>query len=128
MANTNPLLLAQKLQLNHKQRVLKLYRDSLKHLLSWTGCRAIWREQAVLLRERFDENKYLTDRTQIQKVLEEGEKLFQENRHPQPYIFPTAPNGSKWERYIPPSPSVLEMLPEEEEWYKEMTEWANGKQ
>ncbi|XP_047128764.1 NADH dehydrogenase [ubiquinone] 1 beta subcomplex subunit 9 isoform X2 [Hydra vulgaris] len=86
MANTNPVILAQRLQLSHKQRVLKLYRDSLKHLLSWTGSRLIWREQAVLLRERFDANKHLTDRSQIQKVLEEGEKLFNENRHPQPYI------------------------------------------
>ncbi|XP_047128757.1 uncharacterized protein LOC124809141 isoform X1 [Hydra vulgaris] len=128
MANTNPVILAQRLQLSHKQRVLKLYRDSLKHLLSWTGSRLIWREQAVLLRERFDANKHLTDRSQIQKVLEEGEKLFNENRHPQPYIFPSAPYGSKWERNIPPPPSVLEMLPEEEEWYNDMTKWANGKE
>ena len=80
----NPLALAR--QLTHHQRVTRLYRDSLKHLLSWTMNREAWREQAVLLREKFDDNKSLTDRHKIEKVLRDGEAQFEEWRHPAPYI------------------------------------------
>ena len=80
----NPLALAR--QLTHHQRVTRLYRNSLKHLLSWTMNRDAWREQAVLLREKFDENKSLTDRHKIENVLKYGEAEFEKWRHPAPYI------------------------------------------
>ena len=80
----NPLAFAR--QLTHHQRVTRLYRNCLKHLLSWTMNREIWREQAVLLRERFDENKSLTDRIQIERAVLEGEAEFEKWRHPAPYI------------------------------------------
>jgi len=121
----NPLSLAR--QLTHQQRVTRLYRHSLKHLLSWTIDRQLWRQKAVVLRDRFDENKSLTDRFQIEKVLKEAEATFKEWEHPAPYISPKAPGGSKFERNLPPPPNALEMLPMEEQWYQEMTDWANGK-
>eukprot|EP00111_Clytia_hemisphaerica_P021109 TCONS_00062182-protein len=121
----NPLALSK--QLTHHQRVTRLYRKSLKHLLSWTMNREAWREQAVLLREKFDENKSLTDKFQIEKVVKDAEAQFELWRHPAPYIHPKAPGGSKYERNVPPPPNALEMLPMEEEWYKEMMDWADGK-
>lgn len=124
-ARVNPLSLAR--QLTHQQRVTRLYRNSLKHLLSWTMSREIWRPHAVVMRSQFDENKHLTDRVQIEKVLQEAEAKFEYFRHPAPYIAPKAPGGSKFERNVPPPPNALEMLPMEEEWYKEMMDWANGK-
>jgi len=114
-------------QLTHTQRVTRLYRRSLKDLLSWAIDRPLWREKALELRDRFDANKAIKDPRVALKVLEEGEAEYQKYRHPQPYIHPTAPGGSKFERNIPPPPHILEMLPEEEQWYKEMTDWANGK-
>ena len=81
---TNPLSLARKL--THQQRVTRLYRNCLKHLLSWTMNRQLWREKAVILRERFDDNKHLTDRFQIEKVVKEGEEIFRQFMHPAPYI------------------------------------------
>ena len=81
---TNPLALARKL--THQQRVTRLYRNCLKHLLSWTMNRRLWREKAVILRERFDDNKHLTDRIQIEKAVKEGEDTFRQFMHPAPYI------------------------------------------
>lgn len=83
-ARVNPLSLAR--QLTHQQRVTRLYRNSLKHLLSWTMSREIWRPHAVVMRSQFDENKHLTDRVQIEKVLQEAEAKFEYFRHPAPYI------------------------------------------
>ena len=73
-------------QLNHAQRVTRLYRRSLKHLLSWAIDRPLWREKALDLRDRFDANIGIKDPRVALKVLEEGEAEFEENRHPQPYI------------------------------------------
>ena len=80
----NPLVFAR--QLTHQQRVTRLYRNSLKHLLSWAMNREAWREEAVLLRQKFDENKSLKDKHQIQRILLDGEAQFQKWRHPAPYI------------------------------------------
>lgn len=72
--------------LTHAQRVTRLYRRSLKHMLSWTVERALWRQEALELRARFDANKGIKDVRKAAQLLEEGEKEFQENIHPDPYI------------------------------------------
>ena len=72
--------------LTHTQRVTRLYRRSLKHLLSWAIDRPLWREKALDLRERFDANKDVKDPRIALKLLEEGEAEWEEFRHPQPYI------------------------------------------
>ncbi len=73
-------------QLTHAQRVTRLYRRSLKHLLSWAIDRPLWREKALELRDRFDEVKDVQDRALALKLLEDGEKEFKKFEHPQPYI------------------------------------------
>lgn len=72
--------------LSHSQRVIRLYRNSLKHLLSWAIDRGVWREEAVVLRARFDANKDLKDMGKARKLLEDGEAEFQFYKHPDPYI------------------------------------------
>ncbi|XP_058973010.1 NADH dehydrogenase [ubiquinone] 1 beta subcomplex subunit 9 [Pocillopora verrucosa] len=113
--------------ITHQQRVMRLYRNSLRHLLDWVIDRQTWRQEAVKLRERFDAHKHEKDRRVIHKILEAAEREFEKHKHPFPYVHPDSPDGSKWERNIPPPPHMLHMLPWEEEWYKEMTEWANEK-
>ena len=71
--------------LTHAQKVTRLYRKSLKHLLSWTIARDVWREQAIDLRDRFDDNKHV-DLALAMKLLEQGEKEFEKHKHPDPYI------------------------------------------
>lgn len=108
--------------LTHTQRVTRLYRHSLKHLLSWCIDRSLWRQEALKLRDRFDAAKSV-NMPRASQLLEEGEQEFRINRHPEPYtcniitkellviyillsIVPTSPGGSKWERNIPPPPEV----------------------
>lgn len=73
-------------ELSHVQRVTRLYRSSLKHLLSWCIDRQTWRIEALKLRDRFDASKNLTDRREINKLLLEGEAEFERLKHPDPYI------------------------------------------
>merc|ERR1711991_1184716 len=86
----------------HVKRVCGLYRNSLRMLLSYQIDRAIWANQAVLLRNQFDEQKNIVDKDRIELVLSKGEALLREYRHPDPYITPTSPGGTKWQRNTPP--------------------------
>lgn len=72
--------------ITHQQRVTRLYRNSLKHLLSWCIGREGWRNEALALRARFEANKNETDRKQITAIMEEAEKEFDRRKHPYPYL------------------------------------------
>ena len=72
--------------ITHQQRVMRLYRNSLKHLLSWCIEREVWREEALILRDRFDKYKNETNQQKIQKLLETAEAEFESKKHPYPYI------------------------------------------
>lgn len=71
--------------LTHAQKVTRLYRRALKHMLSWTVQREMWRKEACALRATFDGNKHV-DIVQGMKLLEEGETEFERHKHPDPYI------------------------------------------
>ncbi|CAH3026188.1 unnamed protein product, partial [Porites evermanni] len=97
--------------ITHQQRVMRLYRNSLKHLLSWCIDRESWREEALILRDRFDKYKNETNQKMIDKVLQDAEIEFENKRHPFPYIDPVSPDGSKWERNLPPPPHNILVNP-----------------
>ena len=73
-------------KLTHKQEVTRLYRHALKHMLSWTVRRDLWRQEALELRERFDANKDVKDLKKARQLLEEGVKEFFYRQHPAPYV------------------------------------------
>ena len=71
--------------ITHQQRVMRLYRNSLKHLLSWCIDREVWREEAVILRERFDKYKNETNQRRTDKIIQDAEIEFESKKHPFPY-------------------------------------------
>ncbi|CAI2170871.1 10586_t:CDS:2 [Funneliformis geosporum] len=79
----------------HKQYVTSLYRRSLKTALDWYVNRSAWRSVALDIRARFEANKNVASLQDLRKILHDTEKEL-ENYNP------TAPDGSKWERNIPP--------------------------
>ena len=72
--------------ITHQQRVTRLYRNSLKHLLSWCVNRKAWRTEALQLREQFEVNKYESDRRRLTFLLANAEAEFDRRRHPYPYV------------------------------------------
>jgi NADH dehydrogenase (ubiquinone) 1 beta subcomplex subunit 9 len=80
---------------------LSLYRRSLKLALDWSVHRHLWRGQAVYIRSLFENNRDVSDPRLQRTLLKETEKLFEKWKHPDPYIHPTAPGGSKYERNLP---------------------------
>ncbi|RPB08571.1 putative NADH dehydrogenase [Morchella conica CCBAS932] len=93
-----------------KSLVCSLYRKSLKTALSWADGRAMWRITALNLRDAFEANRHVTDPRQLRVLLQRTEEELEKWKHPDPYIPPTAPGGSKYERNIP-APILERMLP-----------------
>uniref|UniRef100_A0A8C8VDX4 NADH dehydrogenase [ubiquinone] 1 beta subcomplex subunit 9 n=1 Tax=Pelusios castaneus TaxID=367368 RepID=A0A8C8VDX4_9SAUR len=85
--------------LSHRQKVLRLYKKSLRHLESWIVARDRFRYFACLMRARFDEHKNEKDMVKATKLLKAAEEEFWLYQHPLPYIFPDSPNGIAYERY-----------------------------
>ena len=58
----------------------------------------MYRYNAVLLRERFDQNKGVTDMRIAKKLLEDGEQELWDKHHPQRIRFATDPGGTAYDR------------------------------
>ncbi|TPX33364.1 hypothetical protein SmJEL517_g03729 [Synchytrium microbalum] len=85
----------------HRQYVTRLYRKALRLSADWYWQRRECREKQVIIRAMFDANKAETNPRIVAGQLRETEKALAYYFHPIPYVSPTAPGGSKWERNVP---------------------------
>ncbi|CAD6505064.1 BgTH12-00563 [Blumeria graminis f. sp. triticale] len=81
--------------------VSSLYRRALKLSLDWAVHRHLWRGQAMYIRSLFEANKNVHDPRRQKALFQETEDLLETWKHPDPYIPPSAPGGSKYERNMP---------------------------
>ncbi|KAI8021777.1 NADH dehydrogenase [ubiquinone] 1 beta subcomplex subunit 9 [Camellia lanceoleosa] len=81
-----------------KERVRILYRRALKDTLNWAVHRHLFYQDASELRERFEANKNVENLEAIDRLIADGEASHNKWRHPDPYIVPWAPGGSKFTR------------------------------
>ena len=92
-----------KLSLSHVQRVTRLYRRSLRELNSWAIDRDLFCREADKIRAQFDANKSLDPHGGLsQRLIREAEQKVYEFTHPDPYVKPYMPGGSKFMRNPPP--------------------------
>ncbi|CAI6338935.1 unnamed protein product [Periconia digitata] len=87
--------------MSSKLTVLHLYRRSLKLSLDWAVHRYLWRGQAMYIRSLFEANKHVNEPRLKRELIKETEDLLEKWKHPDPYVAPTAPGGSKYERNLP---------------------------
>ncbi|EXB43289.1 hypothetical protein L484_004478 [Morus notabilis] len=92
-----------------KERVRILYRRALKNTLNWAVHRHLFYSDASDLRERFEANKHVEDLDTIDRLIADAEESYNMWRHPDPYIVPWAPGGSKFHRN-PTPPSGIEIV------------------
>ncbi|KAJ7228300.1 hypothetical protein GGX14DRAFT_66610 [Mycena pura] len=85
----------------HRQYVQSLYRRRLKNSLDWTIRRDVWRGKAMRIRAEFEVNRNVKDARQLAQIFGQAEAKLAAWKHPDPYIAPTAPGGTKWERNTP---------------------------
>ncbi|XP_038693357.1 NADH dehydrogenase [ubiquinone] 1 beta subcomplex subunit 9-like [Tripterygium wilfordii] len=89
-----------------KERVRILYRRALKETLNWAVHRHLFYNDADVLRLRFEANKHVEDLDTIDRLIADAEAQHNKWRHPDPYIVPWAPGGSKFTRNPPPPPGI----------------------
>jgi len=86
----------------HRLYVKSLYKRYLTNTLDWTINRDAWRWQAIQIRAEFEKNRNVHDPRALAAILQKAEADLADMKHPDPYIPPSAPGGTKWERNIPP--------------------------
>jgi len=84
-------------------KVSMLYRRSLKTALSWLIDRSLYNRQADKIRASFEANRDISDPVKVAHLIENTEKLLLKYEHPDPYIAPPNPGGSKYQRNTPPA-------------------------
>ncbi|CAI0378341.1 unnamed protein product [Linum tenue] len=92
-----------------RERVRILYRKALKDTLNWAVHRHLFYEDADNLRARFEVNRGVEDPDTIDRLIADGEAQYNKWRHPDPYIVPWAPGGSKFTRN-PTPPEGIEIV------------------
>ncbi|KAH8554102.1 hypothetical protein BGW37DRAFT_517848 [Umbelopsis sp. PMI_123] len=89
-------------QTAHRLYVKSLYKRSLTLSLDWYIRRDLWRQKALDIRHQFELNKNVTSPKELEQIFAKAEKQLEEFAHPDPYKLPMGPEGTKWERNIPP--------------------------
>mmetsp|Transcript_10361 Transcript_10361/g.19482 ORF Transcript_10361/g.19482 Transcript_10361/m.19482 type:complete len:117 (+) Transcript_10361:52-402(+) len=92
--------------LAHKTRVIRLYRHSLKQMMSWAVQRTLIYEEMVNIRSQFEANKNVATLAEAEQLVESGEKYLASKAHPDPYIVPYYVGGSSYHRN-PPFPKEV---------------------
>ncbi|XP_057655071.1 NADH dehydrogenase [ubiquinone] 1 beta subcomplex subunit 9 [Diorhabda carinulata] len=94
--------------ITHKARVQSLYKRSLRMLENWYDRREVYRYYAVLMRQRFDENKKISDIRIAKDLIAKGEAELFDKQHWHPRKFPESPGGVAYGREVPPPDWVLD--------------------
>ena len=87
-------------ELGHSIYVTRLYRKSLKLVRDWYLIHSELRINSCKLRLLFKENRFITSKLEKLELIKQTEHILNIYHHPNPYIYPTAPGGSKWERNL----------------------------
>jgi NADH dehydrogenase (ubiquinone) 1 beta subcomplex subunit 9 len=94
-----------KLALTHHQRVTRLYRRALRELNNWAIDRDLFCRESDKIRAEFDASRMLEPHGGLtQRLVREAEEKVASFTHPDPYVKPYMPGGSKFMRN--PAPPI----------------------
>ncbi|XP_011553236.3 NADH dehydrogenase [ubiquinone] 1 beta subcomplex subunit 9 [Plutella xylostella] len=93
---------------SHARKVCSLYKKALRNLEMYYDRRHVYRYQAVLMRERFDQNAKIRDMRKATELLKAGEEELFLIQHPIPKKFTYSPGGVAFEREVEPPDWVLD--------------------
>ncbi|CAH0551908.1 unnamed protein product [Brassicogethes aeneus] len=93
---------------SHTRKVQTLYKKAVRSLENWYDRRDVFRYQAVLMRERFDQNKDVKDMRIAKDLIMKGEQELFEKQHWHPKKFPESPGGVAYGREVIPPDWVMD--------------------
>lgn len=85
----------------NSKRVASLFRQALRTAFDSSLKFDAYRIETLKIRQQFEANKHITDPTELEKVIAATNAKLEEWKHPDPYITPCRPGGTKYQRNIP---------------------------
>lgn len=85
-------------KLQHNIEVMRLYRKSLRTIISWCESREVFNYAAHEVRQRFDANKNITDPAKYSRIVREAKEELAAQTHADPYIQAYMPGGTLFMR------------------------------
>lgn len=83
------------------KRVASLFRQALRTAFDSSLKFDVYRRESNMIRAQFEANKQIHDVNELEKVIQDTKNKLNKWKHPDPYITPGRPGGSKWERNLP---------------------------
>lgn len=84
------------------KRVSSLFRQALRTAFDSTLKFDIYRNETIKIRKQFEANRDISDPEKLEEVIAITKQKLAEWKHPDPYIPPQRPGGTKYQRNIPP--------------------------
>ena len=85
----------------NSKRVTSLFRQALRtaydHSMRWD----VYRDATINISRQFEANKHISSQQELEAVINKTKAKLAEWKHPDPYIPPCRPGGTKYQRNIP---------------------------
>lgn len=85
----------------NSKRVASLFRKALRTAFDSSLKFDIYRQETILIRSQFEANKHILDPKELELVYSQARAKLAELAHPDPYIPPSRPGGTKFDRNLP---------------------------
>lgn len=83
------------------RRVASLFRKALRTAFDSSLKFDLYRKQTVLIRSQFEANRQVLDAAELEQIVTKTRAKLAEMAHPDPYIPPSRPGGTKHDRNLP---------------------------
>lgn len=83
------------------KRVSSLFRQALRTAFDHSLKFDLYRAQTINIRSQFEANKHVSNPEELEGLIKATEAKLKEWKHPDPYIPPCRPGGTKYQRNIP---------------------------
>lgn len=92
----------------NSKRVASLFRTALRTAFDSSLKFDAYRNETIKIRAQFDANKNIANPNELESVIAKSQQKLAEWKHPDPYITPGRPGGTKYQRNaeIPKEPIV----------------------
>ncbi|CAN3358887.1 hypothetical protein DICA3_F09296 [Diutina catenulata] len=85
----------------NSKRVASLFRSALRTAFDSSLKFDAYRQKTIEIRAAFEANKHLNTPEEVEECYAKGQAKLAEWKHPDPYIPPCRPGGTKYQRNIP---------------------------
>lgn len=84
----------------NSKRVASLFRQALRTAFDSSIKFDAYRAETIKIRAQFEANKHIDNPNELEAAIAKAKAKLAEWKHPDPYITPCRPGGTKWQRNV----------------------------